>query len=105
MKNLLMIAIALLTYSCGSIKSNTNTTHKHTPHVYHMSQSEKEDVNYDLRENKKIVATNLKHKHQNQHFAAHRTAEVQKQLNQLNATETKNKKSKHEHRQSFNFYH
>ena len=101
-----MIAIALLMYSCGTIKSNTDTTHKnHTPKVYHMSQSEKDDANYDLRESKKIIVTNLKHKQQNQQFAAHRTAEVQKQLNQLNATETKNKKTKHEHRQSFNFYH
>lgn len=106
MKNLTMIAIALMMYSCSSSKSNANKAHRnHTPKVYHMSQNEKEDVNYDLRENKKLVATNIKHKVQNQHFAANRREDQQKQLNDLNSTASKNIKVKHVSHQSFCFYH
>ena len=106
MKNLTMIAIALMMYSCCSTKTNAIKAHRnHTPKVYHMSQNEKEDVNYDLRENKKIVATNIKHKVQNQHFAAHRREDLQKQLNTLNSADNKNLKVKHVNHQSFSFYH
>jgi len=105
MKNIFLIAIAFFLYSCGTIAPNTMLYKNQTPEAYHVSQNEKENVNYDLRENKKLVAKNLEHKKQNTKAAAERAEEVQKELNELNSKVSKNKKNKSYYVESFSFYH
>lgn len=105
MKNLFLIAIAFFLYSCGTIAPNTMLYKNQTPEEYHVSQNDKENVNYDFRENKKLVAKNLEHKKQNAKFVKERAEALQKDLNELNSKVSKNKKSKSYYVDSFNFYH
>jgi hypothetical protein len=104
MKNLYTIAIAFTVISCGV--SHHSASHKpNSPKVYTMSQKDKEDVNFDLRENKKLVAKNLKEKNHTQHTAALVQKNYEKELAQLNKNSSKNKKEKVHHHQVFDFYH
>lgn len=100
-----MIAIAIALYSCGKAPNLSKNSKNHTPKVYRMSQREKEEVNYDFRENKKLVETNLKHKEENLKALAIEANKTQKELNELNQKSSKNKKDKSYQPLSFSFYH
>lgn len=66
-----------------------------------MTQAEKRDVNYDARENQKVIEQNLKNKDKN---LKHAQKQRQKQLdeaNKQNATTSKVKKVKNT---TFSFY-
>jgi basic membrane lipoprotein Med (substrate-binding protein (PBP1-ABC) superfamily) len=102
MKRLLIICtIGLILGGCG--KSNIPKTSKRskTPKHLVMTQAEKRDVNYDARENQKVIEQNLKNKDKN---LKHAQKQRQKQLdeaNKQNATTSKVKKVKNT---TFSFY-
>jgi hypothetical protein len=77
---------------------------RHTPKVYKVSQKEKDNQNFDLKQSKKIIAHNIKHKKANQ-----KAAEKKRQIDTQNLTElnssAKAKKEKKHSEQAFTFYH
>ena len=69
-----------------------------------MSQKEKDNQNYDLKESKKIIAHNIKYKKANQKAADKKRIADNENLMLLNSS-SKIKKEKKNNVQAFNFYH
>jgi hypothetical protein len=67
-----------------------------------MTQAEKNEVNYDARENRKIVDKNLKNKDANMKAARKRRAKENEELNKLNNNSSKVKRKKSA--EAFSFY-
>ena len=67
-----------------------------------MSQKEKEDVNFEAKQAKRIIEDNIKHKKSNQKQAEKKRLQDQENLNQLNS-QNKLKKPKKE-ATPFSFY-
>jgi len=103
MKKLMWISIIGLTmFSCG--KSNVYKTQKRskTPSHLVMSQDEKLEVNYDARENRKVIQDNLKNKEANMKAARKQREKQTEELNKLNQSGNKTKKRKNP--EAFSFY-
>ncbi len=102
MKNLWLLLLVIFS-SCAT--SHT-AHHKHvTPKAYSMTKKEKDNQNYDLKESKKVIASNIKHKKSNQK-AAERKRQIDNQNAMLlNANSKAKKEKKTSAAQAFNFYH
>jgi hypothetical protein len=87
----------------GCSKNNLPQTHKKqkTPSHMIMTQAEKRDVNYDARENQKVIEQNLKNKDKNQKIAEKQRRKQNEELNKLNQHSSKVKKVK---TTAFTFY-
>ena len=105
MKNLIIIATVIFMNSCGVKAPDTMIYKNITPKAYHVSQSEKENVNYDFRKNKKLINKNIEEKKLNQKYAVKRREQMEKDLNKLNNASSKVKKNKNYNMEAFNFYH
>jgi len=102
MKTLLLTCtIGLFLAGCG--KSNFPKTQKRqkTPSHMVMTHSEKRDVNYDARENQKVIEENLKNKDKNMKHAEKQRQKQVEEANKQNATTSKVKKVKNT---TFTFY-
>jgi hypothetical protein len=102
MKTILIAGfIGLLLISCSK---NVVKSHKpqKTPSNMVMTHSEKQDVNYDARENHKAVEKNARNKDANQKIAEKNRKKYNNELNKLNANSSKVKKKKSA--EAFGFY-
>lgn len=101
MKNFLLISILSLTIiSCGK---NHTKSHKpqRTPKSMVMTHDEKIDVNYDARENRKIIEQNIKDKEANKKAAKKQREKQTEDLKELNENSSKVKKKKKVEKYSF----
>ena len=98
---ILILGLSVLA-SCSSSKVHSAKHRNKTPKVYSMSQKEKEDVNFEAKQAKRIIENNIKHKKANQKQADKKRQLDQENLNQLNA-QSKLKKPKKE-ATPFSFY-
>lgn len=97
-----ILIIGFTMFSCG--KSNVYKTQKRskTPKNMVMSQDEKMEVNYDARENRKIIQENAKNKEANMKAAKKNREKQTEELNKLNQSGNKTKKRKNP--EAFSFY-
>lgn len=97
-----MIILGVLLMSCG--KSNVYKTQKRnkTPSHMIMTHEEKMNVNYDARENRKVIQENLKNKEANMAAARKQREKQTEELNKLNNSSSKVKKKKNP--DAFSFY-
>lgn len=100
--SMVIIIVAFTMFSCG--KSNIPKTQKRskTPSHMVMSQDEKMEVNYDARENRKVIQDNLKNKEANMKAARKQREKQTEELNKLNNSSSKVKKKKSP--EAFGFY-
>jgi len=106
MKSLItIVAISALMFATACGRSNVAKTHKRqkTPSHLVMSQSEKNDVNYDKRENQKVIESNLKNKEANMKAAEKNRRKQNEQLNELNKNSSKVKR-RNKANEAFTFY-
>jgi len=104
MKNLIALTTVILFCICfHSVKAQSKR--QHTPEVYKMSQSEKDDNNFDLKQSKQIIAGNIKHKNANKKAAEKKRRIDNQNLMELNASSKTKKENKKKNEQAFDFYH
>jgi flagellar motility protein MotE (MotC chaperone) len=106
MKSLItIVAISAIFFATGCGRSNIakSPRRQKTPSHLVMSQSEKNDVNYDKRENQKTIETNLKNKQANMKAAEKNRKKQNEQLNELNKNSSKVKR-RNRSNEAFTFY-
>lgn len=88
--------------ACTKKTLTTKSNYQKTPLFYRMTQEEKEESNYELKQSRSIIKTNIKNKDVNQKYAEKKKTEDQAYLNELNS-QSKVKKVKKE-ATPFSFY-
>ncbi len=82
-----LIIFTCILFACGG-----HNHHQKTPSSIIMTQEEKTDVNYDARENKKVIEENAAHKKRNAKKTQRAKKKQTEQLNELNKNSNKTKK-------------
>ncbi len=103
MKNLIGFFFLIL-FIAFTNKAAAQSKRHHTPKVYKVTQKEKDNQNFDLKQSKKIIATNIKHKKANQKAAEKKRQNDTQNLMELNSSAKAKKEKKHAD-QAFGFYH
>ena len=103
MKHLILFSFLLFFFALSN-QVSAQSKRQHTPSVYKVSQKEKDNQNFDLKQSKKIIAHNVKHKKANQKAAEKKRQVDNQNLAELNSS-TKAKKEKKHNDQAFGFYH
>lgn len=102
MKNSYLLLVAMLMYSCFAHAQHAK--HQGTPKIYKVTQKEKDNHNFDLKQSKKIIAENIKHKRTNEKAAEKKRLADNEAAIELNSA-AKVKKDKKSNDQAFSFYH
>jgi hypothetical protein len=101
-KIILICALGLCMFYCSKGNECIAQKRNKTPKHLIMSAAEKNDVNYDARENRKVVDQNLKNKEANMKAARKQREKQTEELKNLNNTSSKVKKRRNA--EAFNFY-
>ena len=102
-KLVLFISLVWVLIFTSAVSAHQKKRHR-TPKVYKVTQREKDNQNFDLKQSKKIIAHNIKHKKANQKAAEKKRQVDTQNLMDLNSS-TKVKKEKKRTEQAFGFYH